>query len=101
MIYQFENDEIKKCIRCPMWVFPEMATMPLCNLTGETIPKGSTPQENDCPLVAISKTETARVVSDGFSYDAKPKQFQCRGCRDYFYMPRVGNYCPNCGRRLA
>ena len=58
MIYQFENDEIKKCIRCPMWVFPEMATMPLCNLTGETIPKGSTPQDNDCPLVAISKTET-------------------------------------------
>ena len=58
MTYQIENDEIKKCIRCPMWVFPEMAMMPLCNLTGETIPKGSTPQENDCPLVAISKTET-------------------------------------------
>lgn len=50
--------------------------------------------------LAISKAETTGVVSDGFSYDAKPKQFQCLGCRDYFYMPRVGNYCPNCGRRL-
>ena len=50
--------------------------------------------------VAISKTETTRVVSDGLSYDANPKQFQCLGCRDYFYMPRVGNYCPNCGRKL-
>ena len=100
MIYQFENDEIKKCIRCPMWVFPEIATMPLCNLTGETIPKGSTPQDNDCPLVAISKTETT----------------SCEWCESktipLFYAECVRatiddesqlisvNYCPNCGRKL-
>lgn len=48
----------------------------------------------------IPKTETVGVSSDGFSYDAKPKQYQCLGCRDYFYMPQVPAYCPNCGRRL-
>ena len=50
--------------------------------------------------VAISKTETVGVSSDGFFYDATPKQYQCLGCRDYFYMPQVPTYCPNCGRRL-
>ena len=98
MIYQFENDEIKKCIRCPMWVFPEMATMPLCNLTGETIPKGSTPQDNDCPLLAIPKTGT---TSCEWCEGNVSKYFDVNWY-DFNGHERLdkSNYCPACGRRL-
>ena len=96
MIYQFKNDEIKKCIQCPMWVFPEMATMPLCNQTGETIPKGSTPEENDCPLVAISKTETTSCEwCEGGINTAS-----LMGEDMMMRFVRPVNYCPNCGRKL-
>ena len=97
MIYQFEHEEIDICNKCPMCVW--CIDTEGCTLTNKLISGSKTPQENDCPLVVISKIETTSVTSDGFSYDAKPKQFQCNSCRDYFYMPRVGKYCPNCGRR--
>lgn len=50
--------------------------------------------------VAIPKTETTNVTSDGFSYDTKSKQFYCCTCENYFYMPQAPIFCPNCGRRL-
>ena len=98
MIYQFEHEEIKKCIRCPMWVFPEMVTMPLCNLTGETIPEVSTPQDNDCPLVAISKTET---TSCEWCEGNVSKYFDVNWY-DFNGYERLdkSNYCPACGRKL-
>lgn len=56
---------------------------------------------NHNPTLKMSEETLYKAVSsDGFSYDVKAKQYQCLGCRDYFYAPHPGSYCPNCGRRI-
>jgi hypothetical protein len=52
MIYQFEHDEIKNCYECPL-IDPEYGD---CNITGTEGVNDAIPA--DCPLLAISKTET-------------------------------------------
>lgn len=96
MIYQFEHKEIKRCVNCKLCDI----NFDWCNMQSCLIDKYKIPQENDCPLVDISKTETTNVTSDGFSYDTKSKQFYCCACDTYFYMPQTPTFCPNCGREL-
>ena len=59
MIYQFEHEEIKRCRECPChsWAdFPDEKDW--CDLQDKQLAYDSEPECNDCPLVAISKTET-------------------------------------------
>jgi len=59
MIYQFEHGEIKSCYGCPCFSIIDYACAPeRCFLQHCVVDPDGTPQENDCPLVAISKTET-------------------------------------------
>ena len=59
MIYQFEDEKIKKCDGCPCRSIIDHACTPdWCSLQDCAVTPDDTPQENDCPLVAISKTET-------------------------------------------
>ena len=54
MTYQFEYGEIKYCSECPINDFANDK----CELSGKYTKYSSTPKENNCPLVDISKTET-------------------------------------------
>lgn len=54
MIYQFEHEEIKFCAQCPMFE----CIYEKCNLQHCDVNLRLSLQENDCPLVAISETET-------------------------------------------
>ena len=54
MIYQFEHEEIKQCEYCKLCNL----NFDWCNMQSCLIDKYESPEYNDCPLVAISKTET-------------------------------------------
>ena len=89
MIYQLEHEEIDICNKCPMCVW--CIDTEGCTLTNKLISGSKKPQENDCPLVAISKTETT----------------SCEWCElkiiPLFYDESLlisASYCPNCGRKL-
>ena len=62
MIYQFEHEEIKRCRECPChsWAdFPDEKDW--CDLQDKQLAYDTEPEYNDCPLVAISKTETTSL----------------------------------------
>ena len=59
MIYQFEYDEIKSCRNCPCHSFIDVPyDNEWCDLQDASINSDGRPKENNCPLAAISKTET-------------------------------------------
>ena len=89
MIYQFEHDEIKHCYECPL-VDSEYGD---CNITGTEGVDGAIP--DDCPLVAISKTETTicEWCEGELSFDVVWHSFGSS-------FADVAMFCPNCGRRL-
>lgn len=68
MTYQFEHEEIKRCRECPChsWAdFPDEKDW--CDLQDKQLAYDTEPEDNDCPLVAISKTETTsakKIVVD-------------------------------------
>lgn len=86
MIYQFENEEIEACGDCPC-----CDSIGGCALGGSVESLGEVP--DDCPLVAISKTETT-----GCEWCKKPNATMA-GSIGTVHMSKA-NYCPNCGRRL-
>ena len=88
MIYQFEHDEITNCGDCPCCNSLSGCRLDELEESFDKIPA-------DCPLVAISKTETT----------------SCEWCdktlmlftKSGKYIPEnqpPRNYCPNCGRKL-
>ena len=99
VIYQFEHEEIKQCEYCKLCDLD----YDWCNMQSCLIDKYESPKVNNCPLVAISKTETT-----GCRY--------CRGIESHGIVAvktvideylRVipaydtpQNYCPNCGRKI-
>ena len=88
MIYQFEHEEIKRCRECPCRFIIDHACSPdWCSLQGCAVTVDDTPQDNDCPMVAISKT-----CDDTYS--------QCEECGQFYLDHRGYDYCPNCGRKL-
>ena len=60
MTYQFERSEIKQCQNCDFAFGGGNLKINerYCSRQDEIIDGYKKPQENDCPLVAISKTET-------------------------------------------
>lgn len=91
MIYQFENEEIKMCVNCKLCDI----NFDWCNMQSCLIDKYKTPQENDCPLVAISEKETTscewceRELSFEVVWHSFGSSFVDKAM-----------FCPNCGRRL-
>ena len=93
MIYQFEYDELTDCANCPCCDNEYGCQMGVLKESFDKIP-------TDCPLVAISKTETT----------------SCEWCESktipLFYVECVratlddesqlisASYCPACGRKL-
>ena len=112
MIYQFEHEKIKLCEDCKLCDL----NFDWCNMQRCLINKYQSPKFNNCPLVAISKTETTSCEY----CDGKEKPLHClRGehgesvcvgvskSGGYVSVQKDGdntlyaiNYCPNCGRRL-
>lgn len=87
MIYQFEHEGIKACGDCPC-----CDTISGCQL-GE-VEESFDKIPANCPIVAISKTET--TACEWCELEPSEKIFAYgMGFRK---MPL--NYCPNCGRRL-
>ena len=97
MTYQFERSEIKQCQNCDFAFGGGNLKINerYCSRQDEIIDGYKKPQENDCPLVAISKTETT----------------SCEWCdktlmlftKSGKYIPEnqpPRNYCPNCGRKI-
>lgn len=105
MIYQFEHDEIKRCRECPMHISHESFNCAEeCALQDCQIAYDSSPQENDCPLVAISKTETTSCEwcekigkYAGFAYATF---FEQTAPDEQYEVSVECNYCPACGRKL-
>ena len=95
MIYQFEHKEIKDCYGCPL-VDGEYGD---CNITGTEGVDGAIPA--DCPLVAISKTETTSCewceIASACEYEVTFFRDGDRWATERSLMPK---FCPNCGRRL-
>ena len=58
MIYQFEHEPITRCRDCPCHSYDMYDMTGWCDLQDAPLSCDGKPQENDCPLVAISKTET-------------------------------------------
>ena len=99
MIYQFEHEEVTNCGDCPC-----CDTISGCQLGESEESFDKIPA--DCPLAAISKTET---TSNSCWY--------CDGIQDHKIvsvktvvdefgreLPAYDtpyNYCPNCGKRLG
>ena len=109
MIYQFEHDEIKHCYECPLaetglddmnFYYGYCSLSKNIEWSEENVDDDDTPKPDDCPLVVISKTETA----------------SCEWCElktiPLFYVECVratlddesqlisASYCPACGRKL-
>ena len=62
MIYQFEHEEITHCGNCPV-----RNQYQRCPLINDLVHIDDTPQDNDCPLETISKTETVEPLGDDLS----------------------------------
>jgi len=95
MIYQFEHEEIDICNNCPMCV--RVVDTEGCMLTQKLISGRKTPRENDCPLVAISKTETTscELLNHNMNYK------KCSSCNHLIHVyVNKPNYCPNCGKSV-
>ena len=67
MIYQFEHDEIKHCYECPLaetglddmnFYYGYCSLSKNIEWSEQNGDDDDTPKPDDCPLVAISKTET-------------------------------------------
>ena len=88
MIYQFEHEEIKNCDECPCCYKEYGCLLGELEESFDKIPA-------DCPLVAISKTETTSCEwCDGeLSFDVVWHSFGSS-------FADVAMFCPNCGRRL-
>ena len=89
MIYQFEHEEIKDCYGCPL-VDGEYGD---CNITGTEGVDGVIPA--DCPLVAISKTETTSC-----EWCERELSFEVVWYSFGSSFVDKATFCPNCGRRL-
>ena len=102
MIYQFEHEEIKRCRECPCRFIIDHACSPdWCSLQGCAVTVDDTPEENDCPLVAISKTETTSCewceIASACEYEVTFFRDDDRWATERSLMPK---FCPNCGRKL-
>ena len=99
MIYQFERGEIETCASCPCWcpdvISKGYATDDGCCYLNYKERHRHTTKPIDCPLVAISKTETSEPCEwcDGKTN----KYFDVNW---HSYLDHEINYCPNCGRKL-
>jgi hypothetical protein len=102
MIYQFERGEIETCASCPCWcpdiISKGYATDDGCCYVNYEERHRHTPKPDDCPLVAISKTET---TSCEWCEGNVSKYFDVNWY-DFNGHERLdkSNYCPACGRKL-
>lgn len=55
--------------------------------------------DDDCDIEGFP-LERNSIKSDGFTYDVPVYQFLCPACDRFFYSDTIGNFCPNCGKRL-
>ena len=99
MIYQFEHEEIKQCEYCKLCNL----NFDWCNMQSCLIDKYESPEYNDCPLVAISKTETTSCewCKNDECY-MSGQDFNCPAipCEDCKYSIKFDNFCRHCGRKL-
>ena len=100
MIYQFEHEEIKQCEYCKLCDLD----YDWCNMQSCLIDKYESPKVNNCPLVAISKTETTSCEwcekigkYAGFAYATF---FEQTAPDEQYEISVECNYCPNCGKAL-
>ena len=112
MIYQFDRGEIETCGSCPCWC-PDVISKGYaiddgcCYLNYEERHR-HTAKPIDCPLVAISKTETtsARALSCWYCTEIEKhgvvavKTVLDKAGRKLDAYETPYNYCPNCGRKL-
>lgn len=100
MTYQFEYEEITNCGECPCHSIIDHACTPdWCSLQDCAVTPDDTLQENDCPLVAVSKTETVEPCE--WCKDGTNKSFEVIWENDGFNMiSDIADFCPNCGRKL-
>lgn len=100
MIYQFEYEEIKECGNCKLCDI----NFDWCKMQSCLIDKYESPKFNNCPLVAISKTEITscewcKRISKyaGFGY---AEFFEQTAVDEQYEFSVEVSYCPNCGRKL-
>ena len=109
MIYQFEHEEIKKCDGCDFFcggVDGMSYEYGYCTRHEDIIDGHKTPQDNDCPMVAISKAETTSRLCWYCGGIEGHEIVSVKTVVDEFgrELPAYDtpyNYCPNCGRRLG
>ena len=89
MIFQFEHDEITNCGDCPC-----CDTVSGCQLGESEESFDKIPA--DCPLVAISKTETGGCEWCEGGIDTA----SLMGADMMMRFVRPVNFCPNCGRKF-
>lgn len=107
MIYQFERSRIERCDGCDFFyggVDGMSYEYGYCTRHEDIIDGHKTPHENDCPLLAISKTETTSCEwcektgkYAGFAYATFFEQ--TASDEEYEFSVKC-SYCPNCGRKL-
>ena len=108
MIYQFERSRIERCDGCDFFyggVDGMSYEYGYCTRHEDIIDGHKTPQDNDCPLVAISKTETTSPKTERVEpceYCRKPiyLKWNVSFIDGYYKLNDDCNYCPACGRKL-
>ena len=111
MGYQFERSKIERCDGCDFFyggVDGMSYEYGYCTRHEDIIDGHKLPQDNDCPLVAISKTETTSVRALSCWYCTEMEKHGVVAVKtvldkagrklDAYETPY--NFCPNCGRRL-
>ena len=88
MIYQFEYEEITNCGDCPCYDHLYGCQLGELKESFDKIP-------DDCPLVAISKTETT-----GCEWCERELSFEVVWHSFGSSFVDKAIFCPNCGRRL-
>ena len=104
MIYQFERLRIERCDGCDFFyggIDGMSYEYGYCTRHEDIIDGHKTPQDNDCPMVAISKTETTSCewceIASECEYEVTFFEDGDSWAKHREVMP---NYCPNCGRKL-
>ncbi|NLD33071.1 MAG: hypothetical protein GX662_12595 [Trichococcus flocculiformis] len=96
MIYQFEfeHGEITSCVDCPCYDITGGCQLDELEESSYKIPA-------DCPLVAVSETETTSCewceIASACEYEVTFFRDGDRWATERSLMPK---FCPNCGRRL-
>ena len=104
MIYQFEHEEIKHCYECPLaetglddmnFYYGYCSLSKNIEWSEQNGDDDDTPKPDDCPLVAISKTETTSC-----EWCERELSFEVVWYSFGSSFVDKAIFCPNCGRKL-